>query len=84
MMAHPKVFSSAVKSVDSSDQSQSRLILRVTGRGGGSGLALLVEFQEAGFLRRHGDSHIIAAGIFQRRQGPFLRSFVTPLSVDHK
>lgn len=44
----------------------------MTGSGGGGGLALLVEFQEAGFLYRHSNSHFVAFGIFQRRQGPFL------------
>lgn len=81
--AHPQVFLSAnfksecscfgsKASVNLAGQLQSRLIFRVTGSGGGGGLALLVEFQEAGFLCRHGDSHVIAVGIFQRGQGLFL------------
>lgn len=59
-------------SVDSTSQSQSRLILHVTGSGGGGGLALFVEFQEAGFLYCYSNSHLAAVGIFQRGQRPFL------------
>lgn len=70
------VVSAATMSVSNlASQSQSRLILHVTGSGGGGGLALLVEFQEAGFLYHHGNGRFVAAGIFQRRQGAFLRSF---------
>jgi len=45
----------------------------VTGSDGGAGgLALLVEFQEAGFLCHHNcNSLFVAAVIFQLCQGPF-------------
>lgn len=59
-------------SVHSTSQSQSRLVLHVTGSSGGGGLALFVEFQEAGFLYRYSNSHLAVSGIFQRGQRPFL------------
>lgn len=62
-------------SVEWCSWSQSRLILSVTGSGGAGGLALLVEFQEAGFLYCHSNCHFVARGLLGRCQGPFLWSF---------
>lgn len=46
----------------------------MVGSGRGGGLALLVEFQEAGFLNHHGNSYFVVR-IFQRCQGLFFRCF---------
>lgn len=86
METRPRVFSNSIDdkskfrcvfgnlSVRAASQSQCRLVLCVTGSGGG-GLAFLVEFQEAGFLYHHGHSRFVAVGLFQLGQGAFLRSF---------
>lgn len=68
-----------------SSQSQGRLVLCVTCGGGGRGLALLVEFEEAGFFYHHGDGAGVAVGIFQSGQSSFLRRLGrVPFSVNHK
>lgn len=80
-----KVGSDSCGSVDSSGQSQGRLVLHVAGSGGGRSLALLVEFQEAGFLDDDGHRPVVAAGVFHRGERPFLLSFGrVPLPVDRR
>lgn len=52
---------------------------------GGGGLALLVEFKEAGFLYHHGDGAGVAVGIFRSGQSSFLRCFGrVSFPVNHK
>lgn len=56
-------------------QSQSRLVLHVTGSGGGGRLSLLVELQEGRFLCHHGNGAFVATWVFHRCQGLFLWRF---------
>lgn len=74
---------------NSSSQSQGWLVFRVTWGSGGCGLALLVEFKEAGFFYHHGDGDGagagVAVGIFLCGQSPFLRRFGrVPFPADQK
>lgn len=69
-------------SFDVASQSQSRLILCVTGSGGGS-FSWLVQFEETGFF--YDNSHLTADGIHQFRQSPFFWSFSrVPIPVDQR